>query len=74
MRRKGTRLALLLGAVPFITLVLALPFVNRVEPVVLGFPFILFWIVLWILLTPPVLYLAYRVEKKLNPPDESEKQ
>ena len=71
--RKGTKRALLFGAVPFVTLVLALPFVNRIEPVILGFPFVLFWIVLWVLLTPLFLFLAYRAEKKFNPPDESEK-
>jgi len=71
--RKGTRIALLLGAVPFVTLVLALPFVNRIKPVILGFPFVLFWIVLWVLLTPLFLFLAYKVEKKFNPPDDLEK-
>ncbi len=69
---RGTRIALVFAAVPFVTLVLALPFVNRVKPVVLGFPFILFWIVLWVLLTPLFLFLASRVEKKLNPPDDTE--
>jgi hypothetical protein len=71
--RRGTKLALLFGAVPFITLVLALPFVNRVRPVILGFPFVLFWIVLWVLLTPLFLFLAYKVEKRFNPPDDAEK-
>jgi len=71
---KGTRLALLLGAVPFLMLVFALPFINRVEPVILGLPFILFWIVFWVALTPAFLFFAYKVEKKFNPPgDEGEK-
>jgi hypothetical protein len=64
---------LLIGAVPFLMLVFALPFVNRVEPVILGLPFILFWIMLWIALCPPLLYLAYRVEKRPGGgPDEDE--
>ena len=68
--KKGTRRALLLGAVPFITLVFALPFVNREHPVVLGLPFLLFWILVWVALTPVFLYAAYRLEEKDGPPDE----
>lgn len=70
---KGTKRALFLGAVPFLMLVFALPFVNRIKPLILGFPFVLFWILLWVILTPPILFLAYKIEKKLNPPDEGER-
>ncbi len=68
--QRGTRLALILGAIPFLTLVFALPFVNRIEPVILGFPFVLFWILLWVILTPAILFIAYRIEKKFNPPED----
>ncbi|MCX6575730.1 MAG: DUF3311 domain-containing protein [Candidatus Aminicenantes bacterium] len=70
--RKGTRLALIFGAIPFLTLVFALPFVNRIEPIVLGLPFVLFWILLWVVLTPAVLWAAYKIEKKHNPPDDED--
>ncbi len=72
--KKGTRISLLLGAIPFITLVFALPLVNRIQPTVLGLPFLLFWILLWVLLTPLILFLAYRAEQRFNPPDEGEEQ
>ena len=72
--RRGTRYALLLGAVPFITLVFSLPLVNRIYPIILGLPFILFWILCWVMLTPFILFLAYRLEKKLNPPEEGEEE
>ena len=72
--QKGTKLALVLGAIPFITLVFALPLVNRIKPIILGFPFVLFWILSWVLLTPLVLYLAYRLEKKFNKPDEGDSE
>ncbi len=36
-----------------------LPFANRLEPVVLGLPFLLFWILGWVLLTPVFLGVAY---------------
>ncbi len=53
--------ALALALVPVIALVGGLPFVNRVEPTVLGLPFLLFWILAWVLATPLVLAVAYVV-------------
>jgi membrane protein required for beta-lactamase induction len=72
--RKGTKLALCLAAIPFLTLVFALPLVNRVQPIVFGLPFLLFWILVWVALTPLILALAYRLEKKYNPPDDDEEE
>lgn len=69
---KGTKLALILGAIPFVTLVFALPLVNRIEPVILGLPFLLFWIISWVILTPLILFLAYHLERKFNPPEEED--
>ncbi len=63
MTKRRSRLALLFGAVPFILLVAALPFVNRVHPFVLGLPFVVFWILLGVLLTPAVLAVAYRLTR-----------
>jgi hypothetical protein len=70
--KKGTRIALLLGAIPFLMLVFALPLVNRLDPVVLGLPFLLFWILSWVALTPLILFLAYVLERKYNPPETEE--
>jgi hypothetical protein len=53
------RLPALLAFVPALALVAGLPFVNRLEPVVLGLPFLLFWILAWVLATPLFLGLAY---------------
>lgn len=74
MKNKGTKLALLFAAVPFITLVLALPLVNKLEPVILGLPFLLFWILTWVVLTPPILFAAYICEKKFNKTEEGESE
>lgn len=70
--KKGTRIALILGAIPFITMVFALPLVNRIEPVILGLPFLLFWLLAWVVLTPFILFAAYLCEKKYNPPEDGE--
>lgn len=70
--QKGTKYALILGAMPFVMLVFALPLVNRIQPVILGFPFLLFWILCWVLLTPLILLGAYLLEKKFNLPDDGD--
>lgn len=72
--QKGTKFALILGAIPFITLVFALPLVNRIEPVLFGLPFLLFWILSWVVLTPFILLVAYFLEKKYNIPEEGKKE
>ncbi len=40
-----------------------LPF-NRIHPLILGLPFYMGWIALWILLGIAVFYLAYRAEER----------
>jgi len=62
--RKGKKIAFVCGSLPFLTLVLALPFVNRLRPMILGLPFILFWILLWVGLTPVFLAIADRALRK----------
>jgi hypothetical protein len=42
-----------------VALVAGLPFVNRIHPIVLGLPFLLFWILAWVLVTPFFLVGAY---------------
>jgi hypothetical protein len=54
-----TRLALISAFVPAVALVAGLPFVNRLEPTVLGLPFLLFWILGWVSITPVFLGAAY---------------
>ena len=53
------RLSLAVAFVPALALVAGLPFVNRLEPVVLGLPFLLAWILGWVLATPIFLAAAY---------------
>jgi hypothetical protein len=72
--KKGTKYALILGAIPFITLVFALPLVNRIKPVVFGLPFILFWILCWVILTPFILFIAYTLERKLNKSEDGDEK
>ena len=52
----------LLAALPFIGILLGVPFVNRVEPLVLGMPFVLGWIVLWVILNSIIMAVIYRLD------------
>lgn len=52
----------LLAALPFLGLLGGIPFVNRVTPFVLGLPFILFWIVVWVVLTSVIMWIIYSLD------------
>jgi hypothetical protein len=52
----------LLAALPFVGILGGITFANRVEPFVLGMPFILFWIVLWVVLTSVIMAIVYRFD------------
>lgn len=56
---------------PFLGVLGFLPLVNRIEPYVLGLPFLLFWIALWMVLSSVILYVIYRLDPD-NQEDESE--
>jgi xanthosine utilization system XapX-like protein len=51
-----------LAVLPFIGILIGVPFVNRVEPLVFGMPLVLAWIVLWVLLTAAIMGLIYAVD------------
>jgi hypothetical protein len=36
--------------------------VNRVEPLVLGMPFVLAWIVMWVVLSSIIMAIVYRLD------------
>ncbi|HEX5435556.1 MAG TPA: DUF3311 domain-containing protein [Gemmatimonadaceae bacterium] len=39
------------------------PFANRVEPYVLGLPFLLFWMVLWVVLTSILMWVILLLDR-----------
>ncbi|HET7674299.1 MAG TPA: DUF3311 domain-containing protein [Gammaproteobacteria bacterium] len=59
----------LLALIPFIALVGGAFFANRVEPYVLGLPFFMFWIVLWVVLSSLVMAIVYRLDPRNRAPD-----
>ena len=48
------------AVIPALALTLGVALVNRLEPRILGLPFVLAWIVAWVLLTPAFMWVAYR--------------
>jgi hypothetical protein len=51
-----------LAALPFLALIVGPFFVNRAAPPILGLPFLLAWIVAWILLTSPIMAVIYAAD------------
>jgi hypothetical protein len=56
--------ALLLGLIPFAAMCFSVPLWDRVDPLVLGIPFNLFWLLAWIGLTSLCMWAAYRLEAR----------
>jgi Protein of unknown function (DUF3311) len=54
------RRSLLWLLVPFVLFVAALPLANRIDPVILGLPFLAFWVVISVILSPLAIWLAAR--------------
>ncbi len=62
--KRHSRGALLLGLVPFAAMCFSVSLWDRVEPMILGIPFNLFWLMAWIVLTSVCLWGAYRLESR----------
>lgn len=59
---KPSALSLLLGLIPFGGMCFSVGLWDRIEPMILGIPFNLAWLLCWIVLTSLCLWAAYRVE------------
>ncbi|WP_026567003.1 DUF3311 domain-containing protein [Bacillus sp. UNC41MFS5] len=52
----------LLAIIPFIGLLGGVPFVNKVTPYVFGMPFVLFYIVLWVVITSVIMAIVFKMD------------
>ncbi|MDA3922222.1 MAG: DUF3311 domain-containing protein [Salinisphaera sp.] len=52
----------LLALLPFISILGGAFFANRVDPYVLGLPFFMFWIAMWIVLTSIIMGIIYALD------------
>ena len=53
-----------IALVPVLALTAAIPLANRLEPRILGLPFLLAWIVGWILLTPLCMAVVHHLDRR----------
>ena len=58
------RLYRLIPVVPAVALLGAGWFANRVEPVILGLPFLLAWIVGWVVATSGAMWVVYYLDER----------
>jgi hypothetical protein len=58
--------AVLIGLIPFLAMCFSVPLWDRIEPMILGVPFNLFWLISWIVLTSACMSVAYRIEVRRN--------
>jgi hypothetical protein len=61
--------SILIGLIPFGAVCFGVPLWDRVDPMLFGLPFNLFWLVLWTLLTPLmplIMWFAYLRDSKLE--------
>jgi len=60
--RRPSFAAILLGFIPFVATCFSVSLWDRIHPVMFGLPFNLFWLILWLFLTPVCLFAAYRLD------------
>jgi hypothetical protein len=60
--RRPSAAALLLALIPFAAMCFSVSLWDRVEPMVLGLPFNMFWLVAWIVLSSLCMWGVYCLE------------
>jgi uncharacterized protein DUF3311 len=53
-----------LAAIPFVGILVGMFFANSVEPYVLGLPFAMFWVVLWVVVAAALMAIVYRLDAR----------
>lgn len=62
-RRGGFRPYHVLGALPTLGMLGGIPFANRVQPMVLGIPFLFFWIAAWVVATSFIMWVILKLDR-----------
>jgi hypothetical protein len=53
-----------LAALPFVGILVGMFFANSVKPYVLGLPFAMFWVVMWVVLSSGLMAIVYRLDTR----------
>lgn len=61
MKRPSLR-AILLALIPFVAMCFSVPLWDRVDPMLFGIPFNMFWLISWIVFSTLCMWDAYRLE------------
>jgi hypothetical protein len=72
--KKPSPVALLLGLIPFIGMCFSVGLWDRIDPLILGIPFNLAWLMCWIVLTNVCMWAAYRVEAARDQRDKRDRK
>ena len=62
--RRPSRRSLILGLIPFIGMCFSVSLWDRVEPMIFGLPFNLFWLLAWIVISSACLAMANSIETR----------
>jgi uncharacterized protein DUF3311 len=54
----------ILAAIPFVGILVGMFFANSVEPYVLGLPFAMFWVVMWVVVSAGLMAIVYRLDTR----------
>jgi len=60
---KPSAAAVQLGLIPFAAMCFSVALWDRIDPMLFGIPFNLFWLISWIVLSTLCMSAAYRVER-----------
>jgi hypothetical protein len=68
--KKPSAGALLLGLIPFVAMCFSVALWDRIDPMLLGLPFNLLWLISWIVLSTICMSIAYRLEAARSKRDD----
>jgi hypothetical protein len=63
-----------LATLPFLGILVGMFFANSVEPYVLGLPFAMFWVVMWVVLAAGIMAVVYRLDARDRSREEGDRR
>jgi Protein of unknown function (DUF3311) len=63
-----------LAGLPFVGILVGMFFANSVEPYVLGLPFAMFWVVMWVVVAAALMAVVYRLDARDRSREEGDRR
>jgi len=63
-----------LAGLPFLGILVGMFFANSVEPYVLGLPFAMFWVVMWVVVAAALMAIVYRLDARDRSREEGDRR